>query len=219
VTRNEIEVYAKARKLQWIEDDSNADSRYDRNFLRNDLLPRLDARFPATARRFFARQPQSGRLFGACEDLPRSMRARSIEGGSPLRACAAFRCARAGISCAGCCQPRAADAEQDKAGRALRQCRASASGSEVHVSFGSHGLRCFRGQVGIVENSARMPVDWNTSGTAAGVAVAAGLGVLRGRATLGEGIAARHFAQQGTTVAAAAVASGMRPRTIVRAAR
>ncbi|HEV8260585.1 MAG TPA: tRNA lysidine(34) synthetase TilS, partial [Burkholderiales bacterium] len=47
VTRNDIEVYAKTRKLEWIEDDSNADSRYDRNFLRNELLPRLDARFPA----------------------------------------------------------------------------------------------------------------------------------------------------------------------------
>ncbi len=46
VRRDQIEAYAKTRKLEWIEDDSNADSRYDRNFLRNELLPRLEARFP-----------------------------------------------------------------------------------------------------------------------------------------------------------------------------
>jgi tRNA(Ile)-lysidine synthase len=45
---------------------------------------------------------------------------------------------------------------------ALRQCRAASADSEVHVSFGSHGLRCFRGKVGIVEESGAMPVDWNT---------------------------------------------------------
>ncbi|HEV8261999.1 MAG TPA: tRNA lysidine(34) synthetase TilS, partial [Burkholderiales bacterium] len=95
---------------------------------------------------------------------------------------------------------------------ALRQCRASASGSEVHVSFGSHGLRCFRGQVGIVEEFGEMPVDWNTRWDGRReLLLPAGLGVLRGRATLGEGIAARHFAQQGTTVRGRSGGERMRP--------
>ena len=44
--RSDIEAYAKSRGLEWVEDDSNADSRFDRNYLRNELLVQLDARFP-----------------------------------------------------------------------------------------------------------------------------------------------------------------------------
>ena len=38
--------YAQSRRLTWIEDESNADSRYTRNFLRNEILPRITSRFP-----------------------------------------------------------------------------------------------------------------------------------------------------------------------------
>lgn len=47
VTRREIEAYAKQRGLQWVEDDSNLDVHYLRNFLRRDVLPRIEARLPA----------------------------------------------------------------------------------------------------------------------------------------------------------------------------
>src|SRR5688500_10050882 len=46
-TRAEILEYAKARKLAWIEDDSNADVRFARNYLRHEVLPALARRFPA----------------------------------------------------------------------------------------------------------------------------------------------------------------------------
>lgn len=39
--------YARAQALTWVEDDSNQDDRFTRNFLRHQILPRLDARFPA----------------------------------------------------------------------------------------------------------------------------------------------------------------------------
>jgi tRNA(Ile)-lysidine synthase len=38
--------YAKERGLKWIEDESNASTQQDRNFLRHDIGPLLDARFP-----------------------------------------------------------------------------------------------------------------------------------------------------------------------------
>jgi tRNA(Ile)-lysidine synthase len=47
VTRAEIVEYAKARKLKWIEDESNADVRHARNYLRHEVLPVLRRRFPA----------------------------------------------------------------------------------------------------------------------------------------------------------------------------
>ena len=45
--REEIVSCARALGLQWIEDESNADDSYPRNFLRHRLLPQFAERFPA----------------------------------------------------------------------------------------------------------------------------------------------------------------------------
>jgi len=47
VTRSEIVAYARAQNLAWIEDDSNTDTRYARNFLRLKVMPVLAEKFPA----------------------------------------------------------------------------------------------------------------------------------------------------------------------------
>jgi tRNA(Ile)-lysidine synthase len=39
--------YAEQHSLQWVEDESNADDRYPRNYLRHCLLPCLETKFPA----------------------------------------------------------------------------------------------------------------------------------------------------------------------------
>jgi tRNA(Ile)-lysidine synthase len=49
VARTELEAYAKDQKLSWVDDESNFDTGYDRNFLRHEILPLLKKRFPATA--------------------------------------------------------------------------------------------------------------------------------------------------------------------------
>lgn len=53
-SRLQLENWAAENHLQWIEDDSNQDCRYDRNFLRQAVIPLLNARWPhfsqATAR-------------------------------------------------------------------------------------------------------------------------------------------------------------------------
>ena len=46
-SRQEIIDYASVHDLQWIEDESNADDSYPRNFLRHRLLPLLAEKFPA----------------------------------------------------------------------------------------------------------------------------------------------------------------------------
>ncbi|OWO81098.1 tRNA lysidine(34) synthetase TilS [Photorhabdus luminescens] len=45
-SRNELEMYASKHRLNWIEDDSNQDDRYDRNFLRLHIMPLLNQRWP-----------------------------------------------------------------------------------------------------------------------------------------------------------------------------
>ena len=45
-SRKEIETYAEQNALQWVEDPSNEDVSFDRNFLRKEILPRLENRWP-----------------------------------------------------------------------------------------------------------------------------------------------------------------------------
>lgn len=46
VTRLQIEEHGRACQLDWVEDESNQDTRYDRNFLRHEVAPQLIARWP-----------------------------------------------------------------------------------------------------------------------------------------------------------------------------
>lgn len=45
-TRDELTAYAKAHHLQWIEDDSNLALKFDRNYLRHQLFPVINKRWP-----------------------------------------------------------------------------------------------------------------------------------------------------------------------------
>lgn len=47
VRRARLAAYAAQHRLRWVEDESNADWRFTRNRLRHDILPRLEAVFPA----------------------------------------------------------------------------------------------------------------------------------------------------------------------------
>ncbi|WP_395608853.1 tRNA lysidine(34) synthetase TilS [Pseudomonas sp. B22129] len=46
VSRNELQAYAREHQLKWIEDPSNADSRFSRNYLRHRVFPVLTERWP-----------------------------------------------------------------------------------------------------------------------------------------------------------------------------
>lgn len=48
-TRSQILQAAQALELHWIEDDSNDNLRFDRNFLRHEILPKLRSRWPSIA--------------------------------------------------------------------------------------------------------------------------------------------------------------------------
>ncbi|WP_455208965.1 tRNA lysidine(34) synthetase TilS [Kaarinaea lacus] len=49
VRREDIHAYAVANKLKWITDESNLDTKYDRNFIRHEIVPRLSQRWPSLA--------------------------------------------------------------------------------------------------------------------------------------------------------------------------
>ena len=51
VTRADIGKYARARGLKWIDDPSNALDHYDRNYIRHQVLPAIEQRWPAMSAR------------------------------------------------------------------------------------------------------------------------------------------------------------------------
>ncbi|MCX7120657.1 MAG: tRNA lysidine(34) synthetase TilS [Gammaproteobacteria bacterium] len=51
-TRDDLESYAKENNLKWIEDDSNVDIKFNRNYLRHEIFPVLKKRFPAVMENF-----------------------------------------------------------------------------------------------------------------------------------------------------------------------
>ncbi|OOZ41197.1 tRNA lysidine(34) synthetase TilS [Solemya pervernicosa gill symbiont] len=49
-SRAELEAYAAKHQLSWIDDPSNGDTGFDRNYLRHEIMPLLQRRWPAVAR-------------------------------------------------------------------------------------------------------------------------------------------------------------------------
>jgi tRNA(Ile)-lysidine synthase len=49
LSRAQLEAWVRDEKLEWIEDDTNANERFDRNFLRKSVLPLIRSRWPGAA--------------------------------------------------------------------------------------------------------------------------------------------------------------------------
>jgi len=64
-SRADIEAYARLKGLEWVEDDSNRDNQFDRNFFRLDVLPALNQRWPG----FSANVARSAQLAGQANEL------------------------------------------------------------------------------------------------------------------------------------------------------
>jgi tRNA(Ile)-lysidine synthase len=64
-SRAELEAYAAEQRLSWVEDPSNADERFSRNYLRRRVMPVLAARWPQAA----ANMARSAVLLGESAQL------------------------------------------------------------------------------------------------------------------------------------------------------
>lgn len=65
VPRAALEAYARRRRLAWVEDGSNADTAYARNFLRAEILPLIERRYPG----YRAALARASRHFGESAEL------------------------------------------------------------------------------------------------------------------------------------------------------
>jgi tRNA(Ile)-lysidine synthase len=150
VTRAEILAYARERGLEWIEDESNADVRRVRNYLRHEVLPVLGRRFPAyreTISRAARHLAESASLLaevaaedgaGAADTLP----VEALRRLAPARARNLLRhfLGRRGIS-----MPPTARLEE-----ALRQALHAPRDAQVRIELGELELRRFDARLYLV---------------------------------------------------------------------
>lgn len=69
VPRADLEAYAASQDLAWLDDPSNDDLRFDRNYLRHDLLPVLERRWAGAVERIARSADLAGEAAGLLDDL------------------------------------------------------------------------------------------------------------------------------------------------------
>ncbi|MGE0559008.1 MAG: tRNA lysidine(34) synthetase TilS [Burkholderiales bacterium] len=219
VPRTEIERYARRHRLNWVEDESNEDRTYLRNFLRHDVLPLLESRVPgsgATLARAARHQAEASGLLDvlAQRDVGRLAAGQPLPLGKlarldPARARNALRwfLRRNGVT-----MPDA-----DRLEEALRQSVAARRDAQVCVDLGGVGLRRFRDALYLVRPLPPLPPDWQLVWDG-GVLPLPGLGgTLRLVRRKGRGIAA-HWLQGGAlTVRVRRGGESLRPQADSRA--
>jgi tRNA(Ile)-lysidine synthase len=147
-SRQEILDYAVAHGLKWIEDESNADDSYPRNFLRHRVLPLLGQRFPAcrdTLARSALHFAEASELLDelAQQDAAQAMHADSLDVSalSALGAARARNLLRYFLHCQGGAMPQAVQLDE-----MLRQLCEARRDAAVCVKFGGWQLRRYRGR-------------------------------------------------------------------------
>jgi tRNA(Ile)-lysidine synthase len=149
VSRKQIRAFADVHSLSWIEDESNADTRFSRNFLRHRVLPGIEERFSAANAKLAcaaAHFAEAADLLDelALLDLGTQASEFSVEVGllarlsePRARNILRFLLSRAGVGIP----------SEKRLGEALRQCLTAAADRYPAVSFGHWVLRRRTGRV------------------------------------------------------------------------
>ncbi|KIY40875.1 tRNA(Ile)-lysidine synthetase [Pseudomonas sp. 10-1B] len=79
-SRQQLQDYAKAHELVWIEDPSNADTHFARNYLRGEVFPQLQQRWPQASQNLARAAEHLGEALGLLDELAREDLALAGEG-------------------------------------------------------------------------------------------------------------------------------------------
>lgn len=219
VPRIEIERYARRHRLNWVEDESNEDRAYLRNFLRHDVLPLLESRLPgsgATLARAARHQAEASELLDvlARRDVGR------LAAGQPLPVGKLARLERARARNAlrwflrlnGVTMPDA-----DRLEEALRQSVEAGRDAQVCVDLGGVGLRRFRDALYLVRPLPPLSRDWEIAWDGGVLPLPDLGGTLRLVRRKGRGIAAHWLQDQALTVRVRRGGELLRPQADGRA--
>ena len=151
VSRREIEDYARARALQWITDESNDEISFDRNFLRHELFPLMEKRFPAYRTTFLRASRHMAEASALLDELAEVDSAQCavpgklhVEDLRKLGFPRARNLLRYTLTQHAVVLPSTVKLEE-----ILRQLLSSCPDTKLHVVFGNTEIRCFRDRVHI----------------------------------------------------------------------
>ena len=160
ITRAEIEAYARSRRLRWVEDESNADLHFQRNFLRHEVLPAIAKRFTAyraTVARAAGHLAESAMVLdavaqadGAAALSDGTLAASVLRALTPARSRNLLRYFLAGR---GITMPSAM-----RLAEALRQVVTAREDTQLAIDLGPFQLRQFEGRLCVVPVRAAMPL-------------------------------------------------------------
>lgn len=161
VPRETLKEYVQAHGLVWEEDESNADTGFDRNFLRHEIFPVLERRFPSyrqTLGRSSRHLAEAAQLLDelARLDGERGIREGLLDGAllrelSPSRAKNLLRYYLAQ------CQIPFPDTPRME--EAMRQLREAGADAQVRIRFGDYEIRRYRGWVEAARSFPALPKD------------------------------------------------------------
>jgi tRNA(Ile)-lysidine synthase len=146
-SRRQIEDYARENGLRWIMDESNEDISFDRNFLRCEVFPLLEKRFPAYRTTFSRASRHAAEASDLLDELAETDGAPGlaaerlhIEDLRKLSLPRARNLLRYTLARRGAVLPSTAKLDD-----ILRQLLSPRRGANPRVVFGDAELRCFRG--------------------------------------------------------------------------
>ncbi len=161
-TRHDIETYAAARRLAWIEDESNQDTYYLRNFLRLEVLPLIEKRAPDYRNGLTRAATHMAEAAQLLDDLARIDGADALTGESlSVKALQALPAARArNLLRYFLASRRVAMPDARRLGEALRQVTTAKADARVCVDIGEHALRRYAGALHVTPPQPDSPGDF-----------------------------------------------------------
>jgi tRNA(Ile)-lysidine synthase len=214
VPRKAIAAYAQHHRLQWVEDDSNRDPAYVRNFLRHEVMPALERRLPGTGTTL----ARAARHQAEASDLLDTLAALDIgasagQGSLPLALLKVLVPPRARnalryfLRCSGIVMPEAERLEE-----LLRQAVTARSDARVCVDLGGIELRRFREVLYIVRPLPRQAKTFEVLWSGQGLLPLPQLGgSLKLEQCSGKGIAASALSSKRLLVKARQAGETLRP--------
>lgn len=155
VPRQTILDYARTNSLEWVEDESNADIAFDRNYLRHRVMPLLERRFPGYRQTFARTSRNLADSAELMDDLAR-LDCAAVEVGGRLTADAlasltaprARNLLRFWLSGLGVSTPSAGRLEN-----MMQQLCSSRDDAQIRIQLGNVLIRRYRGEIYIEQNT------------------------------------------------------------------
>jgi tRNA(Ile)-lysidine synthase len=202
VERSDLEAYARSHELHWVEDDSNEDVSYPRNFLRHRILPVLEQCFPAYRTTLARSASHFAEATELLDELAAQDASSAVQGDrlsvATLRLLSNSRgknLLRYFLAARGAPIP-----DSTRLAEMLRQLCAAGEGAQICITWGEWQLRCYREHayaLPVTQPAAAFAVVWQGE---AEIALPASHGVLHFESVMGLGLSLAKLQQGVVTI-------------------